>query len=101
MDRAIVKLILGIGQDVDDAGMTTARDDDQALRAVQYERLVFQDVVFHQAFRRLDSPDGGGKAPVALRELPRDGTREPRARKEFRPGFVVDESPSRRRILLA
>src|SRR5262245_6322310 len=81
--------------------MTTARDDYQALRGVQYEGLVLRDVVFHQTVRRLDSSDGRGKPPVTLRELPRDGTREPRAGKEFRPSFVLDESPPSRIVFLA
>src|SRR5882762_8060482 len=51
------------GKDVDDACVATAGNNDESLRGVQHQSLIFGNVVFYQPLRRADLP---GDAPVAL-----------------------------------
>jgi hypothetical protein len=98
INGTIVKLGSSVGQNIDDARMTAACNHNQALRRVQDERLIFRNVVFGQAFRRLDF---SRFAPVALRELPRHRAGKPRAGKKLRPAFVLDEFAAGGFVLLA
>ena len=88
VDRNIRKCAARKREDIDDACVATAGDDDEALRGVEHESLIFGNVVFHQSFGRAHLP---GDAPVALGKNARHRAGKPCAGKYFRGGVVFDE----------
>lgn len=78
-------------KDIDDAGVATAGDHDEALRSVEHQSLIFGNVVFDQPFRRANL---ASHAPVAFGKNAWHGPGKPCAGKYLCGGVVFDEVAS-------